>query len=397
MEATYIIDAVRTPVGKYGGVLSSIRPDDLLAITIKGLLERNADIDINCIDGVIAGDGNQAGEDCRNVARMAAILAGLPFSVTGNTVNSLCGSGMQAVIDASRAIACGDGQLYISAGVESMSRAPMVMHKDVYAGEKKEIIDSTIGWRFTNSDLLNYINPNSMGQTAEIIAKKYGVSRVEQDEFALYSHKKYFAALAAGKWNNEIIKVPVKTGETINFIDTDEPPRQLTIEQLARLKPIFDTSLNGTVTAGNSSGINDGAAALLLANESMVKTFDLKPKARIVATEIVGVYPDEMGIGGVKAVNRLLKKTGLSVADIDLWEMNESFSATSIVADNLLGLDASKVNINGGSLAIGHAVGSTGARIITTLLHELSSSNKKRGIASIGVGLGLGMAVMIER
>ena len=397
MEATYIIDAVRTPVGKYGGILSSIRPDDLLAITIKGLLERNTTIDTKVIDGIIAGDGNQAGEDCRNIARMAAILAGLPFSVTGNTVNSLCGSGMQAVIDAARAIACGDGQLYIAAGIETMSRAPMVMQKPAYTKKEDEVIDSTIGWRFTNPALRQYILPNSMGQTAEIIAKKYGISREAQDVFALNSHNKYFTALAEGKWKDEMIKVPVSVDDTTKYIDTDEPPRRLTMEQLARLKPIFDTSIDGTVTAGNSSGINDGAAALLLANNSIVKTFGLQPKARIIATAIEGIHPDEMGIGGVLAVHKLLKKTGLTIADIDLWEMNESFSATSLVADRMLELDAATVNVNGGSLAIGHAVGSTGARIITTLLHQLCRTNKRRGVATIGVGLGLGMAVLIER
>ncbi len=395
MNDIYIIDAVRTPVGRFGGVLSTIRPDDLMAITIKAILDRNMQIDTAAIDGVIVGDGNQAGEDCRNVARMSAILAGLPFSVPGNTVNCLCGSGMQAVIDASRAIQCGDGDLFIAGGVETMSRAPMVM----YNADKEYVpsaaaFDSTIGWRFTNQKLAESFLPLSMGETAELVAKKYGISRAEQDAFALDSHQKYFNALSSGKWKHEII--PVSLPNTDKVITQDEQPRVLSIEQLQRLKPLFDTSTSGTVTAGNSSGINDGAAALLLAGESAIKKYALRPKARIIASAIVGVHPDEMGLGPVLAINTLLKKTNLTIQDIDLFEISEAFAATSIVCSNELKLNDSIVNVNGGSIALGHPIGSTGARIMTTMLHEMERSGKQRGIASICVGLGQGLAVLVE-
>ena len=397
MDTVYIIDAVRTPVGRYGGVLSSIRPDDLFAITIKAILERNNSVDINNIDGVIAGDGNQAGEDCRNVARMSALLAGLPFSVPGNTVNCLCGSGMQAVIDAARAISCGDGGLFIAGGVETMSRAPLLIAKAEKAFTRNpELVDSTIGWRFTNHKLVRLFKPLSMGETAEVVAKKYAVTRSQQDEFAILSHQKYFAALEAGKWENEVIAVPLSDSSHASFVVKDEQPRKLTIEQLKRLKPLFDTILSGTVTAGNSSAINDGAAAIMLANEHMMKSFNLKPKAKIIASSIVGIHPDEMGLGPVLAIRKLLNKTGYSINDIDLFELNETFAATSIVCMQQLNIDPEKVNVNGGSIAIGHPIGSTGARVITTLIHEMERTGKKTGLASICVGLGQGLAVLVE-
>lgn len=398
MNTAYIIDAVRTPVGRYGGNLSTIRPDDLLAITIKELLNRNKQIDFNTIDAVIAGDGNQAGEDCRNVARMSALLAGLPFSVPGNTVNCLCGSGMQSVIDASRALQCNDGHLFIAGGVESMSRAPLVMSK----GEKPfirnpHLFDSTIGWRFTNYKLAKYFQPFSMGETAEFVAKKYHITRSQQDEFACYSHQKYFRALEKGIWDNELISVPLSDSNHANFVVKDEQPRKISLEQLKRLKPIFDSSSEGSVTAGNSSALNDGASAMLLANDQTIKIFNLKPKARIIASSIIGIHPDEMGIGPVLAINKLLQKTGLSINDIDLFELNEAFAATSIACMQLLNLNPDKVNVNGGSIALGHSIGSTGSRIITTLVHELERSQKRLGLASICVGLGQGLAVLIER
>ena len=397
MDTVYIIDAVRTPVGRYGGVLSSIRPDDLFAITIKAILERNNSVDINNIDGVIAGDGNQAGEDCRNVARMSALLAGLPFSVPGNTVNCLCGSGMQAVIDAARAISCGDGGLFIAGGVETMSRAPLLIAKAEKAFTRNpELVDSTIGWRFTNHKLVRLFKPLSMGETAEVVAKKYAVTRSQQDEFAILSHQKYFAALEAGKRENEVIAVPLSDSSHASFVVKDEQPRKLTIEQLKRLKPLFDTILSGTVTAGNSSAINDGAAAIMLANEHMMKSFNLKPKAKIIASSIVGIHPDEMGLGPVLAIRKLLNKTGYSINDIDLFELNETFAATSIVCMQQLNIDPEKVNVNGGSIAIGHPIGSTGARVITTLIHEMERTGKKTGLASICVGLGQGLAVLVE-
>ena len=397
LNTAYIIDAVRTPVGRINGALSTVRPDDLLAITIKALLDRNKSIDIHTIESVIAGDGNQAGEDCRNVARMSSLLAGLPFSVTGNTVNCLCGSGMQAVIDAARAINCKDGGMYIAGGIENMSRAPMVISKTANNfNDQSTMIDSTIGWRFTNHKLGRLFQPLSMGETAEVVAKKYAITRSQQDEFAYHSHQKYFTALEDGKWDKEIIPVTLTAlDDTIAL--NDEQPRKLTIEQLSRLKPLFDTTLSGTVTAGNSSGINDGAAAILIANEELVNSFNLKPKAKIIATAIAGVHPDEMGLGPVSAIHKLMKKTGYIIQDIDLFELNETFAATSIVCMQQLNIDPDKVNVLGGSLAIGHSVGSTGARIITTLIHEMERSNKKIGLASICVGLGQGLAVMVER
>lgn len=397
MNSAYIIDAVRTPVGRYGGNLSTVRPDDLLSIVIKELLNRHKQIDFNAIDAVIAGDGNQAGEDCRNVARMSALLAGLPFSVPGNTVNCLCGSGMQAVIDASRAIQCNDGQLFIAGGVESMSRAPLVMSK----GEKPfnrnpHLFDSTIGWRFTNPKLAKHFQPLSMGETAEFVAKKYQITRTQQDEFAYHSHLKYFNALEKGVWDEEIVSVPLSDSNHANFVVKDEQPRKVSLEQLKRLKPIFDLTTEGTVTAGNSSAINDGASAMLLANEQTIKSFNLKPKARIIASSIIGIHPDEMGIGPVLAINKLLQKTGLTIHNIDLLELNEAFASTSIACMQLLNLDPEKVNVNGGSIALGHSIGSTGARIITTLIHELERRQKRLGIASICVGLGQGLAVLVE-
>ncbi len=368
-----------------------------MAITIKAILERNTAININEIDGVIVGDGNQAGEDCRNVARMASMLAGLPFSVPGNTVNCLCGSGMQAIIDASRAIQCHDGKLFIAGGVESMSRAPLVRYNTdkAYLSFSTEF-DSTIGWRFTNHKLASSFKPLSMGETAEVVAKKYNISRFEQDAFSIASHEKYFEALANNKWADEVVPVPITTTEGINITNTDEQPRHLTFAQLQRLKTLFDNSEEGTVTAGNSSGINDGAAALILADKSIVKSLGLKPKARIVGLSIVGVHPDEMGLGPILAINNLLKKTGLTIHQIDLWEISEAFAATSIACMNELSLDGLNVNVNGGSIAIGHPIGSTGARLITTLVHELNRSKKKLGIASICVGLGQGLAVLVE-
>lgn len=391
MKEVYVIDAVRTPIGKYGGALATVRPDDLLAIAIRGLLARHPSIDPNLIEDVIAGDANQAGEDNRNVARMAALLAGLPLSVAGSTVNRLCASGLQAIMDAARAIMCGEGDLYIACGVESMTRAPMVMAKaEEKFSRKTEIFDTTIGWRFTNPKLATLYHPFSMGETAENVARQWKISREQQDAFALRSQEKYFAAKAAGKWHDEMIPVDVKT----DIVATDEHPRQTTMEKLAQLKPAF--AKDGTVTAGNASGINDGAAAMLLASAEMVSKLQLKPLGRIVSMGVAGVDPSIMGIGPVPASQKALQRAGLTVNDLDLIELNEAFASQSLACIHELGLDESKINVNGGSIALGHPLGCSGVRISATLLHEMKRRNARYGLASMCVGVGQGAAVIYK-
>jgi 3-oxoadipyl-CoA thiolase len=396
MKTAYIIDAVRTPVGKYGGALSSIRPDDLLAFVIKTLLERNPGIDVHAIEDVIAGDANQAGEDNRNVARMAALLAGLPVTVAGNTVNRLCASGLQAIMDAARAIMCGEGEIYIAAGVESMTRAPFVLGKSKLPFSREaELHDTTIGWRFINKKLGELYHPYSMGETAENVAKQWKISRHAQDEFALASQEKYFAALGKDFWKYEIAPVEILggKGEKI-FFEKDEHPRKTSMEKLAALKPAFDKE--GTVTAGNSSGINDGSAAILLASEEAVAKYNLKPLAKIVSMAVAGVDPSIMGVGPVPATKKALQRAGLTVNDLDLIELNEAFASQSIACIHDLGLDLEKVNVNGGSIAIGHPLGSSGVRISTTLLHEMKRRGAKYGLATMCVGVGQGAAVIYE-
>jgi len=397
MKKVYVIDAVRTPVGKYGGALSTIRPDDLLAHVIKALLQRNPGIDVNEIEDVIAGDANQAGEDNRNVARMAALLAGLPVTVPGNTVNRLCASGLQAIMDAARGIMCGDGDLYIAGGVESMTRAPFVMAKSSGAWNRTpEIYDSTIGWRFPNKKLTDKYYPYSMGETAENVARQWKISRQEQDEFALHSQEKYFAALEKQKWNDEICGIEIFGGkEEKIFFDKDEPPRKSSLDKLAGLRPAFIK--DGTVTAGNSSGINDGAAALLLASEDAVKKYQLQPLARIVSMAVAGVDPAIMGIGPVPASRKALQRAGISVNDLDIIELNEAFASQSIACMKDLGLDPAKVNVNGGAISIGHPLGCSGSRISATLLHELKRRGGRYGLATMCVGVGQGAAVVYER
>lgn len=396
MKKVYVIDAVRTPIGKYGGALSTIRPDDLLAHVIKSLLQRNASIDINAIEDVIAGDANQAGEDNRNVARMAALLAGLPVTVAGNTVNRLCASGLQAIMDASRAIMCGDGELMIAGGVESMTRAPFVQLKSSGAWNRTpEIVDSTIGWRFPNKKLTDKYYPYSMGETAENVAKQWNVSRQAQDEFALQSQEKYFTALEKGKWKEEISGVEIFGGkEEKIFLEKDEPPRVTSMEKLSALRPAFIKE--GTVTAGNSSGINDGAAAMLLASEEAVQKYNLKPLARIVSMAVAGVDPAIMGIGPIPASQKALQRAGITTADLDLIELNEAFAAQSIACMQDLKLDANKVNVNGGSIAIGHPLGCSGVRISATLVHEMRKRGAKHGLATMCVGVGQGGAIVYE-
>jgi len=394
MNDCYVIDAVRTPIGKYGGRLSSIRPDDLLAHVITALLNRNP-VDVNEIEDVIAGDANQAGEDNRNVARMAALIAGLPVTVAGCTVNRLCASGLDSIMHAARAIMCGEGMLYIAGGVESMTRAPFVMLKSEGAWNRKpEMVDSTIGWRFTNKALAEMYYPYSMGETAENVAKQFNINREQQDEFALASQQKYFAALAEKKWEDEIVAVEMIHDRLITWFSQDEHPRQTTLEKLAALKAAF--TKDGTVTAGNSSGINDGAAALLLASEEAVKTFNLTPLAKIKSMAVAGVDPAIMGIGPVPATQKALIRADMNVADLDLIELNEAFAAQSLACINELELDKNKINVNGGSIAIGHPLGCSGSRISATLLHEMKRRNSKYGLATMCVGVGQGAAIIYE-
>jgi 3-oxoadipyl-CoA thiolase len=396
MHTAYIIDALRTPIGKHGGALATVRPDDLLALVIKTLIERNPGVDVNAIEDVIAGAANQAGEDNRNVARMAALLAGLPVTVGGNTVNRLCASGLQAVMDASRAIMCGDGDIYIAGGVESMTRAPFVMAKAETAYSRKvEIFDTSIGWRFINDRLSSIHYPYAMGETAENVAERWNISREEQDQFAFDSQEKYFAANAAGKFKEEIMPVTVDMGKGKTFVfDTDEHPRQSPLEKLATLKPAFKKG--GTVTAANSSGVNDGAAALIIASEEAVKKHNLKPMAKVMAMAIAGVDPAIMGVGPVPASQKALKRAGLTVGDLDLIELNEAFASQSIACIRDLGLDVSKVNVNGGAIALGHPLGCSGARISTTLLYEMKRRKAKYGLATMCIGVGQGAAVVYE-
>ncbi|HRG83952.1 MAG TPA: acetyl-CoA C-acyltransferase [Chitinophagaceae bacterium] len=396
MKPVYIVDAIRTPIGKYGGVLAGIRPDDLLALVIKTLMQRNETVDSNAIEDVIAGAANQAGEDNRNVARMAALLAGLPVSVAGTTVNRLCASGLQAIMDGARQIACGDAELIIASGVESMSRAPFVMGKNAEAfGRNAELFDTTMGWRFINRELAAMYHPYTMGETAENVASQWKISREDQDAFALSSQQKYAAAKEADKWADEIAPVEKVQKGMVSWITQDEHPRETSLQKLASLQPAFKK--DGSVTAGNSSGINDGAAAMLLASEEAVKKYDLQPMARMVSMAVAGVDPAIMGIGPVPATGKILKKTGLNLADIGLIELNEAFASQSLACIRELGLDPSNVNVNGGAIALGHPLGCSGVRISATLLHEMFRSGVKYGLATMCVGVGQGAAVLYEK
>lgn len=395
MKTAYIIDAVRTPIGRYGGRLSSVRPDDMLALMISALVKRNPNVDVHQIEDVIAGAANQAGEDNRDVARMAALLAGLPVTVGGNTVNRLCASGLQAIMDAARAIQCGEGMFYIAGGVESMTRAPFVTAKSDGAWSRKvETYDTTIGWRFTNKKLAELYHPYSMGETAENVARQWNISRADQDMFAMQSQEKYAAALAAGKWADELIPVEITENKEPTIVDIDEHPRQTSLEKLAALKPAF--AKDGSVTAGNSSGINDGAAAVLLASEEAVKLFNLKPLARVAGMGIAGVDPSIMGIGPVPASQKALQRAGLNVNQLDQVELNEAFAAQALACMRDLQLDPSKVNVNGGAIALGHPLGCSGSRITATLLHEMRRSKSRYGLTTMCVGVGQGAAIVYE-
>jgi 3-oxoadipyl-CoA thiolase len=400
-KEVYIVDAARTPIGKYGGTLKDVRPDDMAAGVIKEIVKRNLEdkgINKDIIEDVILGCANQSGEDNRNVARMSLLLAGLPVSVAGATVNRLCGSGMQAVLDAARAIAIGEGDIMIAGGTESMTRAPFVMPKAAEAYSRTNVVyDTTIGWRFTNLKLAKMYYPYSMGETAENVAMRYKIPRERQDEFALQSQMKAKDAILAGKFKDEITPVEIHFKNEIKIFETDEFPRfDTTIEKLAKLKPAF-VKENGTVTAGNSSGINDGACAMLLASAEECKKLGLKPRARIVSGAVAGIEPDCMGLGPIPAAKKALQRAGLKTEAIDLVELNEAFAAQSLACIDELLLDAKKVNVNGGAIALGHPLGMSGARILTTLLYEMEKRNLKYGLATMCIGVGQGIAAIIER
>ncbi|WP_375438003.1 thiolase family protein [uncultured Hymenobacter sp.] len=399
MPTAYIVDAVRTPIGKFGGALSSVRPDDLAAHVLRELLRRNPTVDKAAIEDVIMGAANQAGEDNRNVARMAALLAGLPVTVPGVTVNRLCASGLQSIMDASRAIKAGEGDVYLAGGAESMTRAPFVMAKSETAfGRELTAHDTTLGWRFTNPKLSKLHHPYAMGETAENVARKYGISRLEQDEFAFESQRRYHRAAEKGRFRKEIVPVfvAIPKGDAALF-DTDEPPRLSTIEKLGSLKPAFQP-IDGTVTAGNSAGINDGAAAVMVVSEEAVKRYNLKPMARVVASAVAGVDPAYMGLGPVPATRKVLQRAGLTLNDIGLIELNEAFAAQSIACIRDLELNPEIVNVNGGAIAIGHPLGTSGSRLTATLLHEMQRRQDVRyGLVTMCVGVGQGAAAIYEK
>lgn len=395
MSNAYIIDVVRTPIGRFGGVLSSVRPDDMLASVIVALLGRNESVDPAAIEDVIAGAANQAGEDNRNVARMAALLAGLPVSVAGNTVNRLCASGLQAIMDAARQIRCGDAELVIASGVESMTRAPFVTAKATQPFQRlHDTFDTTLGWRFVNPRLAEAYPPFTMGETAENVAQQWQISREEQDQFALASQEKYAAARAANRWQDEIVPVEIVKDGLVSWVLDDEHPRQTSLEKLAKLKPAFKK--DGTVTAGNAAGINDGAAAMLLASEKAIKQYNLQPIARVVSMGVAGVDPAIMGIGPVPATRKALSRAGLSIDQLDLVELNEAFASQSLACIRDLQLDPTRVNVNGGAIAIGHPLGCSGVRISGTLLHEMRRRDAKYGLATMCIGVGQGAAVVFE-
>ncbi|MGZ4961008.1 MAG: 3-oxoadipyl-CoA thiolase [Limisphaerales bacterium] len=399
MNAAYICDAVRTPIGRYGGALSSIRADDLATLPIKALMERNPSVDWTTVDDVVFGCANQSGEDNRNVARMAALLSGVPESVSGCTVNRLCGSGMDAVGYAARAIAAGEADLMIAGGVESMSRAPYVMPKPTEAFSRQaEIYDTTLGWRFVNKRMQELYGTDSMAETAENLVAKFGISRDDQDKFAFWSQSKTAAAQANGLFDAELIPVclPQRKGEPI-IVKRDEHPRATTLEKLAELKPIVRR--DGTVTAGNASGINDGSAALLIASEAAVKKFNLVPKARVLGVAAAGVPPRIMGIGPVPATRKILARFKMSLEQIELLEFNEAFASQALACTRQLGLadNDPRINPQGGAIALGHPLGMSGARLITTATWQLQRTKARYALCAMCIGVGQGIAAVIER
>jgi 3-oxoadipyl-CoA thiolase len=397
MEAAVIVSAVRTPIGRYAGLLKDVRPDDLAALVIAEAVRR-AQIPAESVEDVVLGCANQAGEDNRNVARMALLLAGLPIHVAGQTVNRLCGSGLQAINSAAQAIQTGAGDTFVAGGVESMTRAPFVMGKAESAFSRSaSLYDTTLGWRFVNPKLAELHHPYSMGETAENVAERYGISREEQDAYALRSHQRAVAAQREGRFAEEILSVPVpqRKGEPL-LVSQDEHPRADTsLEKLAALKPAFRPG--GTVTAGNSAGINDGAAALVLMAESRARALGLRPRARIVATAVAGVDPAYMGLGPIPATRKALQRAGLSINDMDLIELNEAFAAQVLQCVRELEIDQERLNVNGGAIALGHPLGCSGARIVVTLLHELERRGGRYGLATMCIGVGQGIATVIER
>jgi 3-oxoadipyl-CoA thiolase len=398
LREAWIVSAVRTPVGRYGGALARVRPDDLAATAIKAAVERSG-VDPDAIDDVILGAANQAGEDNRNVARMSALLAGLPTTVGGQTVNRLCGSGLQAINSAAHAIMVGDGDAFVAGGVESMTRAPYVMAKadSPYDRGNRAMYDTTLGWRFTNPRLAEMHHPFSMGETGENVAEQCAVSREDQDAFALRSHQRAVAAIEDGRFQNQIVPVmvPQPKGEPVEITRDEHPRADTTMDALARLRPAFREG--GSVTAGNSSGINDGASATVIVEREYAKAHDLTPLARVISTAVAGVDPSVMGLGPIPATRKALERAELGVDDLDLVELNEAFASQSVAVMRELRLDPEKTNVNGGAIALGHPLGMSGARLITMLSHELQRTGGRYGLATMCIGVGQGIATIIER
>jgi acetyl-CoA C-acetyltransferase len=396
MTTAYLVDGVRTPFGRYGGALAAVRPDDLAAHVLRELTGRHADVDWAALDDVLLGCANQAGEDNRNVARMATLLAGLPVEAPGATVNRLCGSGLDAVAIGARAIRSGDADLVLAGGVESMTRAPFVMPKAAGPWSRSnEVHDTTIGWRFVNPRMAEQFGTEAMPETAEIVARELGVSREDQDAFALRSQERAAKAISGGRLAREIVPVAVTTKRATDVVSVDEHPRETSLDKLAALRPIFP---EGTVTAGNASGVNDGAAALLLASGAAVERYGLTPLARVTAGASAGVPPRTMGIGPVPATRRLLTRTGLEIGNVDVVELNEAFASQSLAVLRGLGLpdDAEHVNPHGGAIALGHPLGASGARLALTAAIELSDRGARRALATMCVGVGQGISVLLE-
>ncbi|EPI2252496.1 3-oxoadipyl-CoA thiolase [Acinetobacter baumannii] len=400
MKNAYIIDAIRTPFGRYAGGLAPVRADDLGAVPIKALMQRNPSVDWEQVDDVIYGCANQAGEDNRNVGRMSALLAGLPYQVPATTINRLCGSSLDAIAIAARAIKAGEANLVIAGGVESMSRAPYVMGKsDSAFGRSQKIEDTTMGWRFINPKLKEFYGVDTMPQTAENVAEQFNVNRADQDQFALVSQQRTASAQAKGFFSKEIVavEIPQRKGDAV-VIDTDEHPRaSTTLEALSKLKPVVKA--DGTVTAGNASGINDGAAALLIASDEAVQAYNLKPRAKIIASTAVGVEPRIMGFAPAPAIKKLLKQANLTLDQMDVIELNEAFAAQTLAVTRDLGLpdNSDKVNPNGGAIALGHPLGASGARLVTTALNQLEQTGGRYALCSMCIGVGQGIALIIER
>ncbi|MDC5291441.1 3-oxoadipyl-CoA thiolase [Acinetobacter baumannii] len=400
LKNAYIIDAIRTPFGRYAGGLAPVRADDLGAVPLKALMQRNPSVDWEQVDDVIYGCANQAGEDNRNVGRMSALLAGLPYQVPATTINRLCGSSLDAIAIAARAIKAGEANLVIAGGVESMSRAPYVMGKsDSAFGRSQKIEDTTMGWRFINPKLKELYGVDTMPQTAENVAEQFNVNRADQDQFALVSQQRTASAQAKGFFSKEIVavEIPQRKGDAV-VIDTDEHPRaSTTLEGLSKLKPVV--KVDGTVTAGNASGINDGAAALLIASDDAVQAYNLKPRAKIIASTAVGVEPRIMGFAPAPAIKKLLKQANLTLEQMDVIELNEAFAAQALAVTRDLGLpdDSNKVNPNGGAIALGHPLGASGARLVTTALNQLEQTGGRYALCSMCIGVGQGIALIIER